>query len=415
MGVKAIVTREAKSREELNSYLNNCTEHGEYSDIFDRGDLSVDRYLERGMQLPSIKWTREFVHSGGQFDSCGSWGIYPKTGIELEAQDVPADFAGKMLALIGRADYDYQGLLLSVHTEGIVPKTRAEFHSLVRGVRRQELARLAKTSPKSTMRLGWMTDKKFLFYMILTSTVVGEKTSYDSFNGMTFYDIEGEEYFSMGEQKFLENPIYKSWLNKRPTEEQMEFRRLSHEAVCMTHGIKKVPNRLLAAALRHNKSYVDRHNYESVNTSVGTIYDSGDGNTLVYIKKWDNATAQTIIGRKLKNGLSTTKIENMWFVWDSTQGFRHHIENALLKEALNMWENRSRKGEPRPLTLNDVRNDMYGTAGFCLAGTKAFLQNRMPHVYHLVKKYSSWDQIPAEIMTIKWDIDFKIFKGYPIP
>jgi hypothetical protein len=91
------------------------------------------------------------------------------------------------------------------------------------------------------------------------------------------------------------------------------------------------------------------------------------------------------------------------------------MEASSLKEAVQMWNTRSKKGEPRPLTLNDVRNDRQGTSGFCLTGTKAFLENRMPHLYRLIKAYKNWQEVPAEIMSTVWDVDFDTFKGYPVP
>lgn len=398
--------REAKSREDLGTY----SEYGMYSEIYDRKNSdgtseSVDRYLKRGMQLPSPKWTREFVQAGGGFDSCGSWGVSPEQAVKIEALSVPAEFAGKMLALLGRADYDY-GFIVEVYNEGIVPQKRAEFHACVAGIRRQALAQKAKTEPKSTMRLGWMSEEKFSRHICLTSARIGDATSWWYFNGV----LPSEEYLG-------KNIVFDRWDAKRPSKEEMELRRQYKCRVFRPVGwLEKVPPRLMAVAMRQKKSYFNGYSLPSSKTSVGHFLDCGDGETLIHsIEQYNTAAYETVLGRKIRADLSVAKVAEMWFVWNSLVGFQNHMENASLKEAINMWENRNRRGESRPLCLNEVRNDRTGTAGFCLAGTKSFLQNRMPFVHNLVREYSSWSEVPDEIMSTVWDVDFKIFKGYPVP
>lgn len=398
--------REAKSREDLGIY----SEYGIYSEIFDRRNSdgmseSVDRYLKRGMELPSPKWTKEFIQAGGSFDSCGSWGVSPEEGIKIEVLGVPAEFAGKMLKLLGRADYDYSHLV-EVYNEGIVPQKRAEFHACVAGIHRQALAQKAKTEPKSTMRLGWMSEDKFVRHICLTSSRVGDATNWWYFNGVT----PSEDYLGM-------NPVFEGWDAKRPSKEDMDVRRSHKNPLRSVGWLEKVPPRLMAVALRQRKEYIDRDKLPtSSNTSVGCIIDCGDGETLIHGGGYYyQDTYKKVSGRKIHVDLSVAKIMGVWFVWNPANGFSNHIENASLKEAVSMWDNRSRRGEPRPICLNDVRNDRTGTAGFCLTGTKSFLQDRMPFVYNLVRIYSIWSEIPNEIMSTKWDVDFKIFKGYPVP
>lgn len=360
----ANAVREAKSREELNSLYNGeLSEYGMYSEIFDRSNTeSVARYLNRGMDMPSVNWTKEFVQAGGTFDSCGSWGIHPQEGIKLEALGVPAEFAGEMLSLLGRADYDYTHLP-SVYAEGVSPKTRAEFHACARGIERQVLVQAAQAQKKSTMRLGWMNGGQFARHIAKTSAVVAE-ADYHSFNGVSINSS------IIDDDLCLKNPVFANWVQKRPTEAEMSRRFWHHTSV---GPVRSLLNQRL---LSNNK---------------------------------------IVTGRKISSNLCAAKVANMWFVWNPEVGFQRHIENPSLKEAVRLWENRSKKGEPRPLSLNDVRNDISGTAGFCLAGTKAFLKERMPFVYSLIETYTSWNQIPAEITSTKWEVDFKVFKGYPIP
>lgn len=113
-------------------------------------------------------------------------------------------------------------------------------------------------------------------------------------------------------------------------------------------------------------------------------------------------------------GHSVCKIADTWFIWNGD--FNHHFEGkGSLKSVIELAERRKKKNSPI-LTLNDIRNDRPGTAGFCLAGTKGFLEKRMPHLYRIVAGYSSWGEVPEDIATIEWHIaDLDIFSGYPNP
>lgn len=405
--------REAKSHEELSDVVKGGRSvYGMYSEIFDRQIESVDRYLERGWQLPSVKWTKEFVQAGGSFDSCGSWGITPKHGIELDGLDIPAEFAGRMLALLGRADYDYHWMP-SIYKGGFNPKKRSEYHACVSGIYRQGLAQKAKAGKRSTMRLGWMKEEEFVRYIFKTSTMVASSTKYYCFNGISLENDKDEDFLK--NKEFLKNPVFAKWVSKRPSEGEIARRKDNFSNNGRTLGWENIPSRLRAAAIRANRSYCWSFNFSQHTTSVGTVLDLGD-NILISYPRWDaTSEARTYFGRKVGENLLATKIANMYFVWNPRDGFQKHMENPSLREAIRMWNNRSKKGYPRPLCLNEIRNDRTGTAGFCLTGTKTFLQHRMPFVYFLIRKYSNWNQIPEEIMSTVWDIDFKVFKGYPVP
>lgn len=412
---KSTAVREAKSRQELEDLRNTRAEYGVYSEIFDRKNAEgcpecVDRYIEREIQMPSVSWTREFVNAGGSFDSCGSWGISPSKGIELEFLNIPAEFCGRMLALLGRADYDYCRVA-DVYKEGIDPQKRAEFHACVGGIHRREQSKIARAGKRSLMRLGWMKDEEFVRYIMKTSSRIGRNSNYFCFNGIPFYDNEK----AFKNKEFLKNPMFAKWVSQRPVKEIMDLRKSAKGVIPPTGWINDVPPCLMAVALRQRKEYFRGRAFTQ--TSEGEVFDCGDGKTLVLRNQYDyvGETAKTIFGRQIKSNLSVAKIKNTWFIWRPENGFQKHMENADLKEGIRMWENRSQKGEPRPLCLNDVRNDVVGTAGFCLMGTKGFLQQKMPFVYRLIKEYQSWSQIPNDIMSTIWDVDFRIFNGYPIP
>jgi len=397
---------EIASKNELKSFLRegDTENFSPYEIIFDRGHQSapLSRY---GDFLPSIGWVEEFVKSGGSFDSCGVWGINPFFGVEMEEWGVCPQFSGKMLALLGRADYDYNAIV-AVWEKKFHPQTRAEFHAVVRGIQRKQLADKAGCHPsKSLMTLGWMTEPRWARYICKTSTRVGAGfTNYTHFNG-----VYAEALLN---GQCLENPTFASWVSKRPSPEVMACRPYQNRPALRAVGqISNLPKNLYGAAMRHKKEY--RQRLESVGTgSSGYLLVDATGEPICH--DWQQGYKK-ISHRRVREDMSAMKIGEMWFLWDPNFGSQRHIENPSFREGLKFWEKRTRKGEPRPLCLNDVRNDIIETAGFCLAGTKAFLQNRMPFLYRLISQYNSWDQIPAEIMSTTWFVDFKIFQGYPIP
>lgn len=283
----AILAAEAKN--EIRSFVGGGTtlqEFGEYEQIFDRGDdAPVARYLERGNELPSVEWTAQFVRHCGSFDSCGTWGITPSMGVMFEGLGIPAEFAAKMLALLGRADYNYTSLP-EVWKTGLCPQTRAEFHACVRGVERKNLAEKAGCPPKSLMRLGWMTETEWSRFVFQTSTriVGGGETSASSFNGVWRWpQIEA----LLTDEKCLENPVFAGWVAKRPSEAEMSRRMENRVTFHKRVTLKKLPGRLAAAAVRHAPEYreqIDR--FEVLWTSTGKMYDTGDGVILQFSGCW---------------------------------------------------------------------------------------------------------------------------------
>jgi hypothetical protein len=377
---------------------------GTYQDVNDRKG-PVSRYLKYA-DMPSAIWTAYFVEAGGSFDSEGSWGITPETGCSLEERAIHPEFAGKMLDLMGRADYGFLDGLCLLARHHLEPKTRGEFHASVRGIHRQNSAKMADIKKlKSIMRYGWMKEKKWAEYILENSrrifTLKSRGTSYYSFNGVNIEDIDP-----------VKNPLFKKWILDRPNAEEMDRRRGNRSYRPKSVGqVKKVPTHLMAAAMRNSKDYFSRDPLRNTYTSKGYVYDTGDGIHLIHSPQ---GKEETIKSRKIGN-LRAANIGGQWFVWGTEKGFQEHLENPSLREALRLWKNRSRKGEPRALCLNEVRNDRSGTAGFCFFGVRKFLEAEMPFVYSLVKEYKNWNSVPEDIMSQVWDIDFKVFKGYPIP
>lgn len=162
---------------------------------------------------------------------------------------------------------------------------------------------------------------------------------------------------------------------------------------------------------RNGKSLVrNLFNVNSAHTTVGQVYYVSAATILRYKGR--------IVHTHSVGVYRTAKIQNTCFLWRGS--FREHVEGDSLRDCLRKIQAQekinARKGG-LVFCLNDVRNDVTGgVAHYCLAGTKEFLKNRMPHVYRLVKKYSSWNEIPEEILAIDWQLASRdIFNGYPQP
>lgn len=101
-----------------------------------------------------------------------------------------------------------------------------------------------------------------------------------------------------------------------------------------------------------------------------------------------------------KNILEKTKI---FFLWEKDSEFRFHFEGASLKEAYEKWRHRELT-EVEVIVRDGVSFENVDKMGFCLSGSKSFLQRRAPFIFSLVKDYESeknaWETVPQEIMKL---------------
>lgn len=140
-------------------------------------------------------------------------------------------------------------------------------------------------------------------------------------------------------------------------------------------------------------------------TSAGEIEQLDETSLLFYKRE--------IIKIHHKGELNFFRIGKIYFAFK--EDFNLHVEGTSLRDAIKKLEGRKFLSEYK-IRLNDVRNDITGTAGFCLAGTKEFLERRIPHLYRLIKPYNKWSDVPDNLMKIRWDlIGPEIFTGFPNP
>lgn len=387
-------------------------------------------------EMPTVRWALAFLKAGGSFDSCGSWGATPKQAQNLESAGVPGEFAGRMLALLGRADYDFHHVA-EVYSEGFNPQKRSNFYACVRGIYRRKLAEKAGVPMKSTLTFGWMEEIKFLRYCLRNLKKISF-ADYKSVNGIPaimrgeYYRYEWEPDVPLFEDKVcLQNPVFANWVKNRSDDDEICRRQ---ERDKKRREETPVFGSLLVAKKFAQKAEYDtwsknatwgKWQFQAQRTSVGDVLfinsklllliktgyavlkNGEESSDLMELSRSTHSTRQVA-------GFSVCKIADTWFVW--REGFSRHIEGqGDLRSVINLAEKR-RKRDSLILTLNDVRNDRAGTAGFCLAGIKNFLRDRMPFVYRMVAQYDYWADIPEEIMETEFHLASKnIFDGYSSP
>jgi hypothetical protein len=117
-----------------------------------------------------------------------------------------------------------------------------------------------------------------------------------------------------------------------------------------------------------------------------------------------------IVPTKLVGNYRVGAVNGVWFAWDAASSFYTHREGKSLKDAIaNLERYRGFLSDKLNVSLRDVKE----FKGFCFAGTRQFLYDRTRHIYNLVERYSSWEDVPADIMDIRWSLSAPdIYKGY---
>jgi len=383
------------------------------------------------------EFTMAYVQAGGGFDAMGHWGITPQHLSELECQG----WSHKEVALL--AQFVPESLC---RYEGVNPKN---YKTLERGLKRADaLGKNGVEYSCSVWTLGSMPIEKFLkrlfkngirltrdyglsleinYLLVYRPYYEGHHTVYGGVNtaleavsegasGRRIYDIE-----KILPEKFL---AYCRKCSKRKGERV---------------AVEQTP--FIFSSLKAAKIFAKKANFNvynntaelrgfslkgAIRTSYGTILQihkqllfAVEHSSHGFYDENNNWVNSKIFGRSTHAvrqvaGFNVCKIKDTWFVWNLN--FSDHMEGSGdLKSVIERAEKRKKK-DSLILELNDVRNDRSGTAGFCLAGTKSFLQNRVPFVYRIVAQYNSWAEIPEEIMSTEWHLASRdIFQGYPSP
>lgn len=402
-------------------------------------ELWLTRFL-KGSLPKDVEFTLTYIKAGGGFDSVGYWGIIPEHLRELESQGWNYD----QIALLG------QGVPEDLcRFDGVTPNN---WKILGRGIRRSEaLKKMGVEYSCSDWTLGSLPIEKFLKRLfkngvrVTDSTPLGGGDHLLTINFLLVYR-PSLKYENRYGNTYTVSESFLEGFKGRPIDEGIisSFLPKNFLAYCRRCTIRKEifwqsSTPFIFSSLRAAKIFATRADFRwemgcclkgieirGTQTSCGYIFQIHKEFLLaVEVEEnphWEDG--RWVQGKEINRslysirqvaGFNVSKIRDTWFVWKGNNFFSHFEGEGSLKRVLEMAEKREKKNS-LILSLNDVRNDKTGTAGFCLSGTRWFLKNRMPFVYRMVAQYSSWAEIPEEIMSTEWHLASRdIFQDYPSP
>lgn len=362
------------------------------------------RYKKHGFDLPSEYWAHKYFQAGGFVDSFGVWGYSPLDLALLEKSSIDPEYLGELVKLHGRVDYDGEYILDMIHL-GLRPRTIQEFHRNARGIRWMgKLNKLGIQSNRGVISLGWMSEEKFVDF-------VGRRLTKCSREAVIFflsYPFKDTSRFSRHAIKAIRDG---------------EKSRKRHCLYVPSKDYVYATKDALIAHIVHRKTALRNWSGPfmhmlSTHTSVGQVTYGQDGGIdmsrqgYLFRYNYNNDRFEMEIARRIEN-VWVIKIKGITFAW--ADSFNDHIEGTSVKDAIEKLQKRIKKAS-LVLTLNDVRNDRSGTAGYCLTGVKDFARNRMPFLYRLIAPFQTWADVPVEIMATEFSLANKdIFQGYRNP
>lgn len=128
------------------------------------------------------------------------------------------------------------------------------------------------------------------------------------------------------------------------------------------------------------------------------IHYSNQGNV-----KWEEIPTKT-----LSNGYIAAKIWKITFVFP-IRGQNDHAEGNSVKDAVSKLTARQLaaakkysllEGKGGEISLSEIKDSF----GYCLPGTKQWCEKHTPHIYHLLKDFHRWSDVPETILNIDWGI-----------
>ena len=373
---------------------------------------SLMRYPKHVCRIPRW-WMEKYINNGGSCDSERIWGESPE---DYKLKYVDPIIWGQMTKLLGRVD-DLNKNKIELYTEILNrynPQNAEDYYRVIKGYTRKDiLSSYGFKYTNSVLTLGWMSMKRFAQYVakhienpfrngMFGEIYIHEIELVDGELCIIRYNVYGEYNIPLDFGKWndyiisckLKNDERHHWTDKLSADADYEMSDKSIRHFLNGTDFLHMRN----IGLRPKVYYIrfGRKSYKFFKND--------------YIVDWN--THERVPIRKIGKYFVFADGDT-YHVWinDTTE----HVSASSIKEAMYLLERVERKNRLE-LKLNDVRGDKPHTSGFCLPGTKAFLEDRMPFVYNLIKDYNKWSDIPEDIMEIEWKLtDKSIFAGYPIP
>lgn len=374
------------------------------------------------------EWVRSFVANGGNFDSNGHRGLCPYNSSysPTKVEEICPVQYGRWVKLTGRGDdcfgqtywsvyssrYEYATSLFTVCNN--VPSFLAQFSisetcdakSLAIAFRGHLISLLFAECgiecKLSFLTLGRWSQSK-VDSLVLAKGVPASAEVWSSFaNGLARAEkVELGMTLSPALQYALKCGLNRVGRRKQDNE-------IHHNSVVER---KRQPRNTAAANLllkhgagRFSQNWLVNSSHIII-TNAGSCHEFRDGSVAI-CRGAKCTTFDTVV----TDGIATATVigwgNNLYhFAWIISAGFKaSHMESTdSVQDALRKLAKR-KNIHSGLISLNDVRNDKSGTLGYCITGSKSFLRKAMPHIYNLISEYHNWSDVPADIMSIEWNL-----------
>ena len=401
--------------------------------------FNISRYPRTVLAKLTIpcEYIARYEAAGGLYDSCGVWGHSPNELQSAFDRNLSPESLALICKLWGRTDFVSQVEFCQLHADyGFT--TEKQYHALVYG--KQRVFQMREVGIEWT-KCYWSALKIKNFPQFIAKNMSKFPVQIENYSRPIVNGIY--EYSNLREENgFLIDSIAEVDNDDEYTaayEVSYEIAKCSPTFIkyfrdTMKHIARKRRNNLYRNG-GYRQSYRNNNNLLTVkaflfsvmkNKSVNGAYYSNMisftttegraykiGETIIIVKGgWNDPKTSYLVNPRKIGAINVAKVGKTVFAW--VEDFANHIEAPTVKESVaRLQKIQKRKGGT--LCLNDVRNDQAGTAGYCLAGTKDFARNRMPFLYRLIKNYSSWSEIPSDIMELEFTPLSYVWEGYRNP
>ena len=373
------------------------------------------------------RFMASYIGGGGGLDSCGHWGRHPSDIKKKESEGwsyyeiflLGAGVPEKYCLVEGVDQFNWKTYAKGIKRANALDSLGIEFGcsvwTLANKTQKTFLKILFSKGFRVTAASSSQYDPKAIWINHLVnyrkSFSVGETRRKNPYDVREALIIEGKVHYNVEEIlpkkffKYIKKSIVGIRSNSSSNERVMPFVSKKSTEIFLKHAKTSRYDSYLS---------IKGRSYHGSNTSVGMLFHIQQNQLFLVDKEDNNFKVEKTFSIRKVAGYNVCKVSNTWFVWK--ENFYNHIEGTGdLKSVLDRAERREKKNS-LVLALNDVRNDVSGTAGFCITGTKSFLYDRMRHVYNLIKDYNSWSSVPEDIMSLEWHLaDRRIFDGYQSP
>ena len=376
-----------------------------FSNFNHNGALEIARFPRYLWKHISLQFICDYERAGGKYDSFGVWGLSPESFARAFEMGLDPVLLAEGLKRFGRCDFPNCNILKYAEFTalGYKIKSRKGLECLLEGEHRKMLMHDLGID---FTRCFWSAFKIKDFGKLLAQ------------NAKRFpKEVKNRRYAEVlfwREERHEGNGIYLKILADFRKYQDRQYTKRGLYVATPSFASEKA----LVFHLRTGKMK-DYNLPHTPHTSLGHVYEVNGclHRSASFRYRFNTERNDPYLSAPIhtKNGTSFAQLGGIFFVWKAADGFTRHIESTVsLRDAFTKLEKRTAK-ESGILSLNDVRNDRVGTAGFCISGVKAFAERRMPFLHRQLKPYSNWNDVPSDVMETPYEPLQSVYVGFPNP